>query len=241
MGPGSMLKIVSSLTAGGLSFALLCCAAVAPPAVRADGPQPVLLAPFVTLTGTNSHVAGKRCVRITTQEEWIALWLQHVGAPPKAHYNLYGNPSGVPVVDFGRCMVIALIEGSSRNSWGYEAESAGNESAQGATADESAAQAGGSDGLRGAVLRIVDHSFQTLSNKPLNPNDPWPADDEEENPDGLMTYAFFIVPRTQAELVVQYTERPMGGGGTATYFERARFPALPDAPPAPERGPPGGH
>ncbi len=99
---------------------MLVCAAASWPAARADE-QPPTLAPFVTLTGAHSHVTVARCVRIPTHDAWAALWLEHLGEPPRARYDLYFNTAGLPLVDFERCMVIAVFDGATENSAGYEA------------------------------------------------------------------------------------------------------------------------
>jgi hypothetical protein len=88
-----------------------------------DSPSPVPLAvaPLVTHTGTNSHVLDERCLRITTQAEWSALWLEHVGEPPKPQCDMYFNKAGLPVVDFERCMVMAVFGGATNNVAGLSA------------------------------------------------------------------------------------------------------------------------
>jgi len=73
--------------------------------------------PLVTLAGAESKIAEKEYDRVTTKAELVKVWLRHVGADPARH-NDYYNEEGVPDVDFGRCMVVAVFGGKCINSAG---------------------------------------------------------------------------------------------------------------------------
>jgi hypothetical protein len=183
--------------AGALLIAALCVAPRPAPAAT--------VAPFVTLSGANSHVTEARCLRITTADDWAAIWLEHVGEPPKPQYNLYFNKAGLPVVDFERCMVIAVFAGASGNCAGVSAVAGPLEDPEAETKTPVAAG--------DMVLRLAWHEYQTAG------------------PDGggvdANPFGFFVVPRTQAPLVVQDRVMPLGGGH-GRLEQRALLPALPE-------------
>jgi hypothetical protein len=188
-----------------LLAALLASAATAPQ----DAPAPAsTLTPFATLTGAHSRVTEARCERISTQDDWVATWLAHVGEPPAEHYDLYFNRAGVPLVDFARCMVVAVFDGASHNNAGYEALPA-TAVTVGGVAVSTAGQPSGGD-----VLVIEAHHFQTLGPAP------------DGGAQAVTPFAFFILPRTDATLLVQQHYPRMGGEGPGRIVERARFPAL---------------
>ncbi|MCK6460205.1 MAG: hypothetical protein L6Q95_09975 [Planctomycetes bacterium] len=82
--------------------------------------------PYVTLAGAASKVAAKEYDRITTRDELVKVWLRHVGSDPAGHDDFY-NEAGVPDVDFGRCMVVAVFGGQCVNSAGIYAVSVAEE------------------------------------------------------------------------------------------------------------------
>ena len=178
------------------AVALLVAALCAAPRPAPD----TTLAPLVTLTGADSHVTEARCLRITTADEWAATWLEHVGAPPKPKYDLYYNKAGLPVVDFERCMVIAVFAGARGNCAGVSAWTGPIEDPE---ADTKTPVAAGDE-----VLRLSWHNFQSA------------AGVVDATP-----FGFFIVPRSPAPLVVQDRQMPMGGSH-GHILERARLPAL---------------
>ena len=81
------------------------------------------LTPYVAWSGAHSKVEDKRFVRITSEEKWIDLWLDHVGMKKKGPYNKYYNPAGMPEIDFKRCMVVGVFQGKKWNSAGVIAVS----------------------------------------------------------------------------------------------------------------------
>ncbi len=213
----------NKLVAVGGLFLVLGCAAEMQPRERQEAP-PSTLPALVTLTGAHSHIADARCLRITTQAEWAALWLEHLGEASKADDSLYHNKAGLPVVDFERCMVVAIFGGASVNSAGY---AAGTVPAGGA---------GIPSGDGAARLIIKELGYQTLNNGPPGSGgEPpsagaffWSAD-ADDGGDRVTPFAFFVVPRTLGPLVLLDRGE---NKGSQRWQERARFPALPEVPPA---------
>lgn len=111
------------------------------PAAGEDNAQQTIH-PYVTLTGTDSHVKERSYFRVTSQDEWIGTWHRHQGAKGSKDYDLFYNPLGLPYIDFERCMVIAVFQGSGWNSAGLRASQILEENAQ-------------------IVLRFEDKHYQT--------------------------------------------------------------------------------
>jgi hypothetical protein len=107
-------------------------------------PQPKRQAgPLVTFAGDGSKIAARRFVKVTSKDQWAALWLEHTGqAAAVGEYQWFYNPGKVPEVDFEQCMVLGVFQGGRWNSAGIEVE-------------EILA-----DGKR-TVVRFDDRSFQT--------------------------------------------------------------------------------
>ena len=181
--------------AGALLIAALCAAPRPAPAAT--------LVPLVTLAGGDSHSTETSCLRITTAEEWAATWLEHVGELPQPEYKTYYNRAGLPIVDFSRCMVIAVFAGSGHRAAGVSAVTGPLDDPE---ADVQTQTSEGDD-----VLRLSWHTYQTSAGTPMR---------------DLTPFGFFVVPRSSAPLVVQDREMPMGDG-RGRIVERARFPALP--------------
>lgn len=77
--------------------------------------------PYVTLTGTNSQVKERSYRRAASEDEWIKIWQRHKGEKESKDYDLFYNPLGLPSIDFEKCMVIAVFQGSGWNSAGLKA------------------------------------------------------------------------------------------------------------------------
>jgi hypothetical protein len=80
--------------------------------------EPVETRPYVTLAGAHSHIENPEQSRITTEKDLTALWLRHVGRDPEKPYSEFHNEAGVPDVDFGQCMVVAVFAGRTTNAVG---------------------------------------------------------------------------------------------------------------------------
>jgi len=78
--------------------------------------------PCVTISGTDSQILEKTFQRIRTQDQWVKLWQQHRGKP-EGEYDFFYDPLKLPLVDFKRFMVLAILEGSGWNCAGLTAES----------------------------------------------------------------------------------------------------------------------
>ena len=76
-----------------------------------------LARPYVTLTGARSAINTADYHRVTAQKELTTVWLKHVGIDAAKHSDYY-NKAGVPLVDFERCMVVAVFGGRRINSAG---------------------------------------------------------------------------------------------------------------------------
>jgi hypothetical protein len=196
--------------AGVLMVALLAAAPVPPT-------ETSLLKPLVTISGANSHVTTARCVRITTHEEWAALWLEHVGLPPKSKYDLYFNKAGLPVVDFEHCIVVAVFLGATNNCAGVSAVA-------GPVLDpEAETQAPVASGDE--VLRLSWHGYQTLGNGPDTGAAPSPdflgaTGGKDGGAVDASPFGFFVLPRTKAPLVVQDHDQGWAPGNLASSSAR---------------------
>ena len=128
-----------------LSATLLVCQLSA-----AEGPrkQVAELRPYVSWSGAHSKFAERLCLRVTTTEDWAKLWERHAG-----------KGADVPVVDFGRCMVIAAFQGKAWNSDGVKATSITEEVGRILVRlDERGYQTGGS-GPDGGAVRVTAYGL----------------------------------------------------------------------------------
>jgi hypothetical protein len=77
--------------------------------------------PLLTLYGRNSKITARKVLRITSEKEWQALWMEHKTGSP--------NPKAPPgdleyaELDFGKVMALAVFEGEAVNCAGYTAHS----------------------------------------------------------------------------------------------------------------------
>ena len=78
--------------------------------------------PLVGIWGANSRIEHRSCFKVTGAKQMTDLWLKHVGKDPKMH-SAYYNKAGVPDIDFKRCMVVAIFQGSAWNSAGVSVHS----------------------------------------------------------------------------------------------------------------------
>jgi hypothetical protein len=108
----------------------------------ADDNAQQTIRPYVTLTGTDSRVTERSYHRIASEADWIRIWQRHKGVQESKDYNLFNNPLDLPYVDFDKCMVIAVFQGSGWNSAGFKAAAVLEEK-------------------DGVVLRLAEKSYQT--------------------------------------------------------------------------------
>jgi hypothetical protein len=74
--------------------------------------------PYVIMSGADSHISTPSCLRIITESQWDTTWLEHMGWEKKQIYDQYYNRLGIPIIDFNKCMVIAIFLGKSWNTAG---------------------------------------------------------------------------------------------------------------------------
>jgi hypothetical protein len=77
--------------------------------------------PLLTLYGRNSKITAMKVLRVTSEKEWKALWMEHkTGSPdPK----ILPGDLEYAELDFGKGMAIAVFEGEASNCAGYSAHS----------------------------------------------------------------------------------------------------------------------
>jgi hypothetical protein len=73
--------------------------------------------PLVVVSGADSEVRQASYRRITEPDEWAKIWANHVGTSVDDPYSPRFE------VDFGRCMVIAILRGEQQNSRGIQLDS----------------------------------------------------------------------------------------------------------------------
>ena len=103
-----------------LAVAAVCLANTGDLAVPEDNARQAAR-PCVTLTGADSHVKERSYFRITSEDEWVKIWQRHKGVNESKDYDLFYNPLGLPNIDFEKCMVIAVFQGSGWNNAGLTA------------------------------------------------------------------------------------------------------------------------
>jgi len=137
--------------------------------LQARGDPPASSQPaLVALAGAHSRIDAREIVRVTDPDAWTALWLRHRGADP-SRYSAYYNEAEVPAIDFGRCMVLAVFQGSSTNSAGVDLVEVEEDDAHiVARYDDRSYQTAGTDGSGGAQAVTAWGLFVLpRSNKPL--------------------------------------------------------------------------
>lgn len=161
--------------------------------------------PHVTLTGTDSRVTEPGCFLIRSEAEWIKTWQRHKAAKESPDYDLFYNPLGLPAVDFGQCMIVAVFQGVTVNNAGLRAVSLVEEKGR-------------------VVLRFENKTYQTLETaRPAIPAG------------GVLTvrmkaeavHGFFVIPRTGKGVVVEEGVRQLLTE-PVKFKERAAFPSRVD-------------
>jgi hypothetical protein len=74
--------------------------------------------PYVVISGSDSHITTPNCLRIISESQWDTTWLEHKGWDKKQVYDKFYNRLGIPVIDFKKCMVIAVFLGETWNTAG---------------------------------------------------------------------------------------------------------------------------
>jgi hypothetical protein len=90
-------------------------AVIAAPLSRTNSQTPALgQRPLVELSGADSKVAKRSYEIVSNQEDWNRLWQRHTGRPGKY---VFGD-EGQPAVNFDRCVVVAVFQGTQASSLG---------------------------------------------------------------------------------------------------------------------------
>ena len=77
--------------------------------------------PLVTLRGADSKAPELGYYLAADAEEWTYIWKRHRGVDASnADYDHYYDPLSLPVVDFDRCLVLAVQLGPKYNSAGVK-------------------------------------------------------------------------------------------------------------------------
>ena len=76
----------------------------------------VPIRPLVSLVGADTRIARTECLRLTSKEAWIRLWVEHEGRGGWLENGDEGRSSGAPDIDFEQCMVIAITEAGTPNT-----------------------------------------------------------------------------------------------------------------------------
>ena len=157
--------------------------------------------PYLTLTGTDSRVRERGCFLIRSEAEWIKTWQRHKASKESPNYDLFYNPLGLPAVDFGQCMIVAVFQGAKVNNAGLQAVSLVEEKER-------------------VVLRFENKTYQTAQ-----------AARPTISAEGVLTvgakdeavYGFFVIPKTGKAVVVEEGVRQLLTE-PLKFKERASFP-----------------
>ena len=75
--------------------------------------------PLMSWTGPKSQIREPKYLRITNEKQWNKVWLEHLGK----NKNQAFNDSDVQIqIDFSKCDLIAIFQGSGWNSRGIRLE-----------------------------------------------------------------------------------------------------------------------
>jgi hypothetical protein len=153
------------------------------------------LKPLVEFSGAHSRVDKTTYERITSLKEFRKAYLRHLGKDPE-RFDEYYNPDNVPTIDFDRCMVIAIFQGSSWNSAGVRVMSITEDS----------------DRL---LVRFDNRAYQTSGD--FNTGDGGGRK--------VTAYGMFVLPRTDKAIVLEEDVNPYLRPPPA-WKEVARFPSI---------------
>lgn len=118
---------------------------------------------LVTLTGAKSKGAEGFDLA-STEPAFVSLWQKHLGQEPTGKYNSHYNPLGVPLIDFNRCLVIAIFAGQYWNSAGFAIDSISERDASIVVRyDDKSYQTAGPDG---GGQRVSPYAFFVLPKTP---------------------------------------------------------------------------
>jgi hypothetical protein len=151
--------------------------------------------PLASFDGAHSGIDEQTYERITAAKEFQDLYMKHLGEDPEK-FDAFYNPHGVPIIDFERCMVVAVFRGMKVNSAGVEVKSVTED------ADR-------------IVLRFADRSFQTRGEDSSGGG----------GSRSVTPYGMFVLPRSDKEIVLEREIRN-AMRRPSKWKEVARIPAL---------------
>jgi hypothetical protein len=82
--------------------------------------RPATSKPLLLWSGPDSHVKKSGYHRITSEREWRAVWLAHVG---RTEENAFDVKLPTVEIDFDKCQVLAIFRGDAVNHRGVTVES----------------------------------------------------------------------------------------------------------------------
>jgi len=164
---------------------------------RGEYPVTPTTKPLVTVAGADSKIEDPTYLRISSREEFIRLFMRHLGKERQAYDEHYNSPA-MPQIDFDQCMVLAIFAGKSVNTVGLFADSIQE--------------------LDGRILfRFRPRCYQTLDFG----NDTSGGDGSNHaNP-----FGFFVIPRSDKAIVVEEDVQNVIGS-PPKWEEKARIAPL---------------
>lgn len=178
------------------------------PAAR-EAPERKIV-PLVVISGSDGQIREREYHCIRDKTAWAMLWRRNRGISKRD----YQHPAydrwvvGVPQVDFGECMVIAVFKGVGsragvRGEWTTEAE----------------------DAFRFPFLANWQRDPMLPQPPPEHPTGksmPPPPDLRVDPPEDPAPYDFFVFPRTDRPVVIEEIVQD-GKPAEGRHVERARF------------------
>ena len=165
--------------------------------------------PLVSLSGAQTRIEGRSYHRLTSAEEFQGLYMRHLGHKPE-EFDDYYNRHGVPLVNFERCMVIAIFQGDSFNSAGVYVHSVEED-------DER------------ILVRFDDRSYQTSGgfskSEDLVTGVPGAGGDDGGR-QRVRAWGMFVLPRSAKAVVLEENVQNIIGD-PPEWRERARLDPLP--------------
>ena len=165
--------------------------------------------PLVSLSGAQTKIEGRSYHRLTDVEEFQGLYMRHLGHKAE-EFDDYYNTHGVPIVNFERCMVIAILQGDSFNSAGVYVHSVEED-------DER------------ILVRFDDRSYQTSGgfreDRALVEGVPDPDKLGDGGRQQVRAWGMFVLPRSAKAVVLEENVQGIIGQ-PPEWKERERFDPL---------------
>jgi hypothetical protein len=81
------------------------------------------LVPVVTFSGADTKITETDYLKIDSRDKWEDIWLRHTGHNKAGKYDYFFNEENIPVVNFDKYMVIAILQSPGENTAGIDAYS----------------------------------------------------------------------------------------------------------------------